>query len=213
MKVKSVSESQKAERVAEATGKSRDEWFEILRTLDVGTIGHTVAASILVNDYGVGSWWSQQIVIDFEQAEGLRKPGQRSGGKFAVNVSRTLNRPIEECLALIASPDGWNKWFTHDAEIDLREGGHYRTGDGDKGRVLRVPVIAPANSYGERARFEFTWEHPRHTPGSRVAIQLIEKGPDKIQVALTHDRIAFEEEMLDLKAGWTTALDQLRDSS
>jgi len=86
-----------AERVAAATGQAPDEWYALLDAADGRSIGHTAIAANLVT-LGVDPWWAQGVAIGYEQSRGLRIPGQRSDGTFAVSASRQVPGEREAVL-------------------------------------------------------------------------------------------------------------------
>ena len=78
-----------SEKLRAGTGRSREEWHALLDGLDAHTWAHPQIAA-WVQDQGVDGWWAQGIAIAYEQARGLRVPGQQSDGTFAVNASKTV---------------------------------------------------------------------------------------------------------------------------
>jgi hypothetical protein len=95
--VRSHAQGMAPDRVLAATGKSPDEWHALIDTADGATIGHAAIASWIV-DQGVEPWWAQGITIGYEQARGLRIPGQRTDGTFAVSASRQVPGEREAVL-------------------------------------------------------------------------------------------------------------------
>ncbi len=85
------------DRVTAATGRAPDDWYALLDAADGRTIGHTAIAAHLVR-VGVDPWWAQGIAIGYEQSRGLRIPGQRSDGTFAVSASRQVPGEREAVL-------------------------------------------------------------------------------------------------------------------
>lgn len=81
-----------------ATGRHPDEWFAAFDAAGATEWGHTRMARWLTTEHGVDGWWAQSITIRYEQARGLRLPGQQSDGTFAVSASKTL--PIRADAAL-----------------------------------------------------------------------------------------------------------------
>ncbi|MBS1715283.1 MAG: SRPBCC domain-containing protein [Armatimonadetes bacterium] len=198
------------EAVMAATGRSIDHWRSVLATFDVAKNGHKAAASHLETEHGVDPWWSQQLTVQYEQETGLRLPGQRSDGSFAVNVSRTMAVGPEAAFEAWTSSDAWNAWFTTEAQIDFREGGSYANADKDRGVYRRIRPVGPPNGQGEVARIDFTWENPEHCPGSSVSVQFLVKGEGKTQVAVTHHKLPDSRGCEDMKEGWTWALTSLK---
>ena len=42
----------------------------------------------------MGGWWAQMVTVAYERIRGLREKGQRRGGNFDVNKSKTIPVPI-----------------------------------------------------------------------------------------------------------------------
>lgn len=95
--VRSHSQGMAPERVLDATGRFPDDWYSLIDSAGGRAIGHTAIAAWLV-DQGVDGWWAQGITIGYEQARGLRIPGQRSDGTFAVSASRQVSGDPEPVL-------------------------------------------------------------------------------------------------------------------
>jgi hypothetical protein len=87
------------EAVQAATGRHPDDWFELLD--DAGATGwtHQQIASWLKSEQGTPPWWTQGITIRYEQARGLRLPGQKSDGTFAVSATKTVAGPLDRAYA------------------------------------------------------------------------------------------------------------------
>lgn len=87
-----------------ATGKSWAEWFAILDAAGATSLTHPQIAGLLQSDHAVPPWWCQMVTVGFEQARGMRLPGQRADGTFEVGASATLAGSQQEALdAVIAA--------------------------------------------------------------------------------------------------------------
>ena len=60
------------ETVRERTGRASEEWYAILDAFDVKAHGHTAAARLLQQSYGLNGWWAQMVSARYEWARGLR---------------------------------------------------------------------------------------------------------------------------------------------
>ena len=89
--------------VREATGKDRAEWFALLDHAGAATWKHKDIATWLVSEHGVDPWWSQGLTVGFEQARGIRRPGQRQDGTFEASVSRTVDLDTAAALRALAA--------------------------------------------------------------------------------------------------------------
>jgi uncharacterized protein YndB with AHSA1/START domain len=130
----------------------------------------------------------------------LREVGQQ-GDEFVATVQRTIRVPAETAYAALIEPDQLSRWFTQDAQGDLRIGGRYENSDGDRGEFLRLDPPE---------RIKYTWENPDHAPGTVVDIWIESKEEAKSMIRLEHSRLRSREAYEDLKKGWRWALDSLR---
>lgn len=79
------------ESIERATGRPVAEWFALLDTEGAVEWTHARIAKFLFEDQGVPGWWAQGVTIRYEQARGLRLPGQKSDGTFSVDRSRRFD--------------------------------------------------------------------------------------------------------------------------
>ncbi len=86
--------------VKAATGKDWPTWFALLDTAGAAAWKHPAIARWLV-DTGVDAWWAQAITVAYEQARGLRQPGQRQDGRYETSASRTI--VADQAAALAAT--------------------------------------------------------------------------------------------------------------
>jgi len=149
--------------VREATGRDRAEWFALLDQAGAATWKHKDIASWLVAEQGVDAWWAQGITVGFEQARGIRRPGQRQDGTFEASVSRTVALDTAEALRTLAAivtteldvdPLALNLTAKHPTARFPLDGGEY--------------VLATASPLGDgRSSIGLTWG--RMADGSRLA--------------------------------------------
>ena len=90
--------------VVRATGRSRNDWHDLLSTAGAHDGSPSRIAAWLVAEHGVDGWWAQGITVGYEQHTGRRKPGQRADGRFEASVSRRIPLQQHDALhAVIAS--------------------------------------------------------------------------------------------------------------
>ena len=87
----------------EATGKGREEWFALLDGAGATGWKHSDIATWLVREQRVDAWWSQNITVAYEQARGIRRPGQRQDGTYEASVTRTVALEKAEALRALAA--------------------------------------------------------------------------------------------------------------
>src|SRR5690606_40246744 len=74
-----------SDTVAERTGRPREEWHGLLDAAGATSWTHKQIADLLVTEHGVDGSWSQGITVGYQQARGMRLPGQRPDGTFDAN--------------------------------------------------------------------------------------------------------------------------------
>lgn len=88
------------EKLLAATGKPRAEWHELLDAASASTWKHTQIATWLREKHDVDGWWAQGITVGYEQAKGMRLPGQLADGTFTTSASKTVDQPAGGALDL-----------------------------------------------------------------------------------------------------------------
>lgn len=149
--------------VRAATGRERSEWFALLDGADAATWPHKDIADWLSGEHGVDGWWAQNLTVAYEQARGIRAPGQRQDGRFEASVSRTVALDTADALQALAAvvtveldadPLALNLTAKHPTARFPLDSGEY--------------VLASASPLGDgRSSISLTWG--RMTDGSRLA--------------------------------------------
>ena len=89
--------------VLQATGRPRDDWFELLDAGGAQALTHKEIATVLVARHGVDPWWAQSVTVAYEQARGIRRPGQKQDGTYEVGVTRTVDLAKTAALEALAA--------------------------------------------------------------------------------------------------------------
>jgi hypothetical protein len=154
------------------TGHSWDEWFVLLDGWGAAERPHTEIARWVHQEHGVGGWWAQGVTVAYEQARGLRAPGQRRGGTFEVSASKTVAVPVERLYEAFADPALRGRWLP--------------------GAAFEVRTTIPAKS------IRANWEDG----STRLVILFTAHGESKSQVALVHERLPDAATAEQLKPWW-----------
>lgn len=121
-------------------------------------------------------------------------------GGLTAAVERSFETPVDIVWAALTRPEILSVWFTTQAEVDLRVGGRYSNGDGDRGEFLEVI---------EGRKLVMTWENPEHHPGTRVEILLDTPEPGYTHVRIAQTGLASEADQAEQLEGWHWAIDSL----
>jgi uncharacterized protein YndB with AHSA1/START domain len=106
------------EAVQRATGRTWPQWFELLDRWDATKRPHPEIARRLSAEHGVDGWWAQGITVSYEQARGMRAPGERPDG-FSVTASKTVAVPVERLFAAVTEEELRERWLP-EAPMSLR---------------------------------------------------------------------------------------------
>lgn len=118
----------------------------------------------------------------------------------ALHLESAIAAPRAEAWRAFTDAGALSTWFTTGAEVDLRPGGAYRNGDGDRGEFLAVE--APRH-------LRFTWDNPGHCPGTVVDVSFEEAGDGGTLVRLAHEGLESAEAAGHMREGWEWALANL----
>jgi len=116
------------EALAEATGRHYEGWFELLDGWGAQERRHGEMARWLVDEQGVPGWWAQTVTVAYEQARGLRLPGQQPDGTFDASATKTVGVPVERLFEAFADEELRARWLPGDS---------LRVGSVQPGRSLR----------------------------------------------------------------------------
>ncbi|SCF13816.1 hypothetical protein GA0074695_3737 [Micromonospora viridifaciens] len=169
----------------ERTGRDWDEWILLLDRWGAADRNHTEIARWLVTAQEVPGWWAQTITVGYEQARGLRAPGQRRGGGFEATGSRTVAVPVAVLFAAFADETVRRRWLP---DVPVRV------------RTATAPKTFRADWAGGP---------------TRIAVGFTPIGEAKARVAVLHEKLTDAAEADRLKAYWRdrlAALKQLLES-
>jgi uncharacterized protein YndB with AHSA1/START domain len=163
-----------------ATGRDRPEWFALLDAWGAAGRPYREIADWLTAKHDLSDWWAQKLIVEYEEARGLRAPGVRRDGTFEVGASKTVAVPVDRLSA---------------AFVDARL----------RKRWLPGAVMRKASSQPERS-LRFEWgDGP-----SRVEVAVTEKGATRSQVVVQHKRLPDARAAEEMKAHWRERLAALK---
>ena len=103
--------------VKKATGRDWTEWVSMLDAVKAAEKPHGEIVAH-VQSVGTPDWWSQMVTVGYERIRGLRDKGQRRGGSYEANKSRTFPVPIEKLFAAFTNARTRKRWL--DANMKVR---------------------------------------------------------------------------------------------
>ncbi|PXY27471.1 DUF4287 domain-containing protein [Prauserella muralis] len=163
-----------------ATGRDYAAWFAVLDEWGAPGRPFREIAGWLRAEHGMSAWWAQKLIVEYEQARGLRPAGVRPDGTFTVGSSATMSVPVERLYAAVVRPGTRERWLP--------------------GIALRERTARPHRS----VRFDWAAD------GSRVSVTFEAVGAGRSRVAVEHEHLPDPATAERLKAFWRERLSALR---
>lgn len=104
--------------VEKATGKPWPHWAAYLDELDAYTWEHKAIAAHIDESFDFSGWWAQTVTVAYERFRGLRDFGQRRGGGYDVNKSKTVAVGLERLWTAFAVDSERAAWLD-DVAVDF----------------------------------------------------------------------------------------------
>jgi uncharacterized protein YndB with AHSA1/START domain len=99
--------------VARRTGKTWDDWFEVLDSAGAATLDQRGIIAILAQKHGIGPWWQQMIAVGYESLRAKSdKPALADG--FQISETCTLRAPISRVFKLWNDASERARWLADD---------------------------------------------------------------------------------------------------
>ncbi len=98
------------EAIKHGTGKTWDEWFEILDEWGATKRAHGEIAGYVHEEHDVSGWWAQTVTVGYERGRGMRRVNENSSG-FYVSVSKTLPIGVKQLFEEFTDSRKRNRWL------------------------------------------------------------------------------------------------------
>lgn len=98
------------EAVKKATGRDWSSWVKTLDAVKANEKPHGEIARY-VSSLGTPDWWTQGVTVGYERIRGLREKGQRRGGGYEANKSRTFAVPVAKLFEMFAKAPKRKRWL------------------------------------------------------------------------------------------------------
>lgn len=106
------------EAVRKKTGKTWKQWVSVLDAVDAHAMPHRDIAKHIYDSYpDVDGWWAQTVTVGYERIRGLRDVGQRRGGLYEANKSKTFPVPVARLYRAFSTARTRRRWLP---DVDLR---------------------------------------------------------------------------------------------
>lgn len=166
--------------IERATGRDREEWFRLLDEWGAPGRPYRDIAGWLTGEHAMSTWWAQKLIVEYEQARGLREPGVRPDGTFEAGASKTLAVSADRAYAAFTEPRLRSQWLPGES-LTERAGSR-------PGRLVRFD----------------------RSDGTRIAVQFDGQPSGKCVVAVQHQRLPDAESAEAAKVYWRERLAELK---
>lgn len=167
--------------LAAKTGCSWEKWVHSLDHVNAHAWPHREIARYVRETYKQPSWWAQSVAVGYERIRGLRDAGQRRGGGYVVNKSRTFDAGVGALYRMVREPRLRAKW------------------------IPGLAVALRSATQGKVVRFTCTED------GTSVEVRLESKGRGRGTVVVQHEGIASKAEAQRLRGWWTERMEALAE--
>ncbi|UCE01492.1 MAG: hypothetical protein JSW67_09370 [Candidatus Latescibacterota bacterium] len=99
------------EAVRAKTGRTWTQWLRVLDAIDATAMSHRDIARHLREAHEISGWWAQTVTVGYERIRGLREVGQRRGGAYEMNKSKTLHVPLAKLYRAFSTARTRNRWL------------------------------------------------------------------------------------------------------
>lgn len=97
--------------IAAKTGAGWAEWVKRLDAVGAASKPHGEIAQHVHDAFGIPDWWSQSVTVGYERIRGLRAIGQRRGGSYEINKSKTVPVAVGRLFAAFAEAKTRKRWL------------------------------------------------------------------------------------------------------
>jgi len=106
------------EAVETKTGKTWAAWVRTLDAVGMAARPHReIAKHVHEAHEGVSRWWAQSVTVAYERIKGLRDVGQRRGGGYDANKSRTYAVPVAALYRAWSEKRRRTRWLPEEITI------------------------------------------------------------------------------------------------
>ncbi len=92
--------------VLKCTGKSWDQWVELLNNQGAANWTHKEIVAFLKKKYKLGPWWQQGVTSGYEIAIGRKVEGRNDKGEYSIAANRTVPADVKVLWKFLLSEKG-----------------------------------------------------------------------------------------------------------
>jgi hypothetical protein len=97
--------------IQRATGRDYGEWFALLDEWGAPGRPYREIADWLTGEHAMSRWWAQKLIVEYEEARGIRGRGARPDGTFTAGASKTVEVPVERVFSAFTDANVRRRWL------------------------------------------------------------------------------------------------------
>lgn len=173
------------------TGRTWKRWVALLDTVDAHAWPHREIAKHLREVHDVDGWWAQTVTVGYERIRGLRDVGQRRGGQYDANKSKTFPVSADELHAWFAQAPRRAKWLP---------GVTLKVRTSQAGKSVRLTWVEAERGVA-----------PAAFAGTTVSVYFTPKGDAKSAAQIQHSKLVDRDAVDRAKEFWHGRLGALAE--
>lgn len=167
------------EAVRAKTGCSWERWVKALDAVGAMDMSHREIARHVHEKYKVSGWWAQTVTVGYERIRGLREIGQRRGGTYEANKSKTVAVPIAKLYRAFSHKATRERWLPVGLKIRTSTRNKSMRITWEDGTSVEVYFTKKSDSKSQVAI-----QH-RKLPSKKVAIKMKELWTERLKALVT----------------------------
>ena len=195
------------EAVQKATGKSWQQWFDILDKEVGRDMPHKDIVKWLASEYDdiLSSWWAQTVTVGYEYFIGRRIVGQTAETGWQLGIQRTIDVELPHLWDYLLSSQGLEQWLGKLDSLKLKKGDGFKTNDGAAGEIRSVKEH-------ERIRLTFTPENRKYPIIMQLYLANQSNNKDKTSLLFHFEKLASQQERQEFKQKYEKILKAIKKS-
>lgn len=185
--------------VLKHTGKSWNQWIEILDRLGARALVHKEIAAVLKKKYKLTLWWQHEVATGFEVHIGRKLPGRNAKGLFSMTVTKSLLHDQKRVWTYLKSAAGIDVWLKPMSKLILAPKNSFEVEGGIFGevRTLKAP-----------SRVRLSWQEVDWQKPTYLQILIVPRPKQKCLLIFQHEGITTAAIKAALRNHWRTAVEE-----
>lgn len=190
------------EAVRTATGRTWDEWVQVLDARGAAGLSHRQIAALLEESGEIESgWWVQTVTVGYEKRKGMCVTGETADTGFQIGLQRTLPLAPDEAWRLLMSAEGVRAWLCGDPKVRWEKGARYTLQDGSTGEV-RV--------FNAGSHLRMTWQPEGWARASTIQVRVAPASGGRSVLSFHQEHLPGPAERETRRAFFAAAADALQ---